>query len=264
MTLVITWLGISAAAFGGFWGLSLFLQRYFYNEPAENLVLRAAVAGVLLGTYLTFWVYINTRAEGENKYGVIHEFSPNAVSDPVDKFQAVRIYPNANPTKEETVSFERQPTPDGQRYLSAERKVFTAATTDYLTTALILDLDGKPTRFEAAIENTVYLGEKITFSEQGGGRTILLSRGLNSDPAEPVTVTSPSGGVVFLAILLNVLHFAVWFAALWPVLRFNFGHALGLAVVFGVAATVILMPLLFQANTVEKAPTLPTPAVQNP
>jgi hypothetical protein len=45
------------------------------------------------------------------------------------------------------------------------------------------------------------------------------------------------------------------------VLRFSLGHALGLAFVFCVAVTILLMPLLFQANAVPKLPP-PTVATQ--
>lgn len=258
--LVFTFLGVTLAGFAVFWGLSLFLQKYLYQEPADKLVLRAAVAGLLLGCFLTAWVYINTRADGENKYGAIHQFSPNDVSGPVPKFQAVRSYPNAK--KEETVAFERQTVGGGQQYLNADRKPFAVNSGDFITTALILDDGGRPVRYEAVMNDKgVYVGtDKYTFREKDGGRTVELTNPYNS--AEPVTVSSPSGGVVFLALLLNVLHLAVWFVCFWPVLRFGLGHALGLATVFTAVATILLMPLLFQANPVPKLP--PPAAVQKP
>lgn len=245
--LMFTLAGVSGAAFAVFWGLSLFLQKYLYQEPADKLVLRAAVAGLLLGCFVTGWVYLNTRGGGENKYGAIHEFHPNDVSPPVAKFQAVRTYPNAK--KEETVAVERKPAGGGQKYLAPDQKPFALNSGDYYTTALILDDAGKPVRYEAVVNDKgQYQGEKYTFKEKDGGRTVELSKPY--DPVEPVAVTTPSGGVVFLALLLNVLHLAIWFACFWPILRFGLGHALGLAFVFGVVATILLMPLLFQANRV--------------
>ena len=260
MPLVFTLVGVSAAAFAAFWGLALFVQRYLYQEPADKLVLRAAVAGLLLGCFVTGWVYVNTRASGANRYGVIHDFHPNDVSGPVPKFQAVRTYPNAK--KEETVAFERQVVGGGHRYLDADKRTFAVNSAEFLTTALVLDDGGQPVRYEAVMNGqSQYVGEKYTFREKDGGRSIELGRPY--DPVEPVAVTSPSGGVVFLALLLNVLHFVVWFACFWPVLRFNVGHALGLAAVFTAGATVLLMPLLFQANAVPALPP-PTPAAQQP
>jgi len=261
VALVFTLVGISAAGFALFWGLSLFIQRYLYNEPADKLPLRAAVGGLLLGCFLTAWVYVNTRADGENKYGVIHQFSPNDRSAPVAKFQAVRQYPASK--REETVAFERQTVGSGQKYKSADGKEFALNTADYLTTALLVDDAGKPVRYEAVLQNNTYVGEKYQFKEKDGGRTVEWSKPF--DAAEPLAVVSPSGFTVFLALLLNVLHLVVWFAVFWPVLRFNVGHAIGLAVVFFAMSTVLLMPLLFESNKVAKAPTVvTTPATGKP
>lgn len=256
MALVFTLVGVTAAGFALFWGLTLFIQRYLYNEPADKLPLRAAVAGLALGCFFGFWVYVNTRADGENKYGVIHQFSPNDRSAPIAKFQAVRKYPNAK--REETVAFERQPVGAGQHYKSADGKDFALNTPDYLTIALLVDDAGKPVRYEAVLQNDAYVGEKYEFKEKDGGRVVEWSRPF--DAAEPLSIVSPSGGTVFLALLLNVLHLVIWFAIFWPVLKFNVGHAILLAVVFCAMSTVLLMPLLFEANKVAKTPAVTTPA----
>lgn len=269
MALVFTLVGISAAGFAAFWGISLFFQRYLYNEPADKLPLRAAVAGLLLGCFVTTWVYINTRADGENKYGVIHQFSPNDKSAPLPKFQAVRVKLDTNqkPVGEETVTFERQQTDKGMRYLpvhpvpAGEARPFAVTASGYYTSAILTtDANGQPVRYEAVMANNTYTGPKYLFQEKGGDRTIELTRGAEADPAEPLSVVVPSGGVVFLAILLNVLHLVIWVACFWPVLKFNLGHAIGLAVVFFALSTVILMPLLFENNKVTKVPTPNTPA----
>lgn len=270
MPLLFTLLGISAASFALFWGLTLFAQRYLYNEPADKLPLRAAVAGLLLGCSLTAWVYVNTRADGENKYGVIHQFSPNDTSGPLAKFQAERkkIDPNQKPVGDETVTFERQTTDKGLRYLptspkpTGEPKPFAVVSATHYTVALLVeDADKKTVRYEAVInDKQQYTGPKYTFQERGGGRTIELSRGQDADPAEAVAVVSPSGGAVFLAIALNVLHLVVWFIIFWPILKFNVGHALGFTVVFFAAFTVLVMPLLFDTNKVAKPTLTATPA----
>jgi hypothetical protein len=267
--LVLTLVGVSAAAFAVFWGISLFLQRYLYNEPADKLPLRAAVAGLLLGCFVTFWVYVNTRADGENKYGVIHQFSPNDVSAPLAKFQAERkkLDLNQKPVGDETVTFERQQTDKGMRYLptfpkpAGEAKPFAVTAPGYYTAALLVEKDGQPLRYEAAMNGNQYTGPKYTFTEPGG-RTIELSRGLDADPAEPLTVVSPSGGAVFLAIVLNVLHLVVWFACFWPLLKFNVGHAVALAFPFFAGMTILVMPLLFEQNKVPKAAIVTPPTTQ--
>jgi hypothetical protein len=269
--LILTVVGVSAAGFALFWGLTLFLQRYLYNEPADKLPLRAAVGGLLLGCFIGFWCYVNTRADGENKYGVIHQFSPNDVSPPVAKFVAERkkLDTNQKAVGDEAITFERQLTEKGQRYLptnpkpTGEPKPFAVTAAGYYTHTLVVEHDGQPVRYEAVMNDKQQYpqGAKYTFVEKGsGGRTIEISRGLDADPAEPVQVVAPSGGAVFLALALNALHLVVWFAIFWPVLRFNVGHAIGLAVVFFAMGTVLLMPLLFQMNALPKGP----PAMTQP
>jgi hypothetical protein len=267
--LLFTLLGISAASFALFWGVTLFAQRYLYNEPADKLPLRAAVAGLLLGCFLTAWVYVNTRADGENKYGVIHQFSPNDTSGPLTKFQAERkkLDPNQKPVGDETVTFERLTTDQGLRYMptspkpTGEAKPFAVTAPGYYTTALLVEDAGKPVRYEAVInDKQQYTGAKYTFQDKSGGRTIEISRGLDADPAEPIAVISPSGGAVFLALALNVLHLVIWFVIFWPILRFNVGHAIGFTVVFFAMFTVLIMPLLFDTNKVAKPALTAAPA----
>src|SRR5262249_10789620 len=45
-------------------------------------------------------------------------------------------------------------------------------------------------------------------------------------------------------LLLNFLHLAVWFLALWLLLRFQWGHALGLAIVIWLIMTLTVLPTL--------------------
>lgn len=270
IVLVLTLLGITAASSAMFWGLALFAQKALYNEPADKLPLRAAVAGLLLGCFLTGWIYVNTRADGENKYGVLHQFSPNDTSAPLTKFQAVRgkLDSQQKQIGEETVTFERLTTPNGLRYMptnpkpTGEPKPFAVTAPGYFTTAIVVDDAGKSVRYDAVMnDKQQYQGEKYQFVDKAGGRTIELTRGLDAIPAEAISVVSPSGGTVFLAILLNLLHLVVWFVVFWPVLKFNMGHAIGFSVVFFAAATVLLMPLLFEQNKVAKTGLTPvTPA----
>ncbi len=52
-------------------------------------------------------------------------------------------------------------------------------------------------------------------------------------------------------LLLNGLHLVVWFACLWLLLRFQWPHALGMALVCWLVVTVIVIPpLLNKAEVV--------------
>ena len=88
--------------------------------------------------------------------------------------------------------------------------------------------------------------EKKTFREKGGPRFI-EDDGIG-------TIVAPSGGVIFLALLINLLLIVVWFVVFWLVMKFTWPHALGLAVVLGVVIILIAMPLIFNLNKPLRTP----------
>jgi hypothetical protein len=51
----------------------------------------------------------------------------------------------------------------------------------------------------------------------------------------------------FLAnILLNLLHLVLWFVCLWVLVRFQWSHALGLALVMWLVMTLAVLPMMFE------------------
>jgi hypothetical protein len=74
------------------------------------------------------------------------------------------------------------------------------------------------------------------------------------------TLFVPSTGTVVLALLINLLHFVVWFVAFWPILQFTRGHAFVLTVAFGLFTMILVMPLLFKPN--REKPAAPPAAAQ--
>ena len=51
-------------------------------------------------------------------------------------------------------------------------------------------------------------------------------------------------GLTFINLLLNAVFFGVWFACLWLLLRFQWPHALGLAVPLWATFVLIIVPML--------------------
>ena len=49
-------------------------------------------------------------------------------------------------------------------------------------------------------------------------------------------------GNLIANLLLNFFHLAVWFAVLWLLLEFRWGHAFGLALVFWTVVMLFLLP----------------------
>ena len=59
--MILTFVLVTIALFGLFWGGSLVAQGYFYQNPAERLGIRAAIAALLVGGFLSFWIAIDKK-----------------------------------------------------------------------------------------------------------------------------------------------------------------------------------------------------------
>jgi hypothetical protein len=272
VVLALTFVLLVSALALALWGTTRFFQSYLYSEPADKLPVRALVAGLVVGGFMTLWTYVNTRADSENKYGTFFDFNPEA-SKEVAAFEAVRRHPKRDERgkflpegEERTVAFTRKPGGKAGEFVDEKTgAAFELKNTsqNYLTVALVLDDgDGRKARFNAAIDpknpNTyATAGDAANhrFDEERGSRYI--------DGAFPATVYAPSRAIVFAALGLNALAFVAWFAAFWPVLRYGSGHALGMATACGLVTMLVLMPLLFKLNKPKPAVVLP-PGVTAP
>jgi len=246
-TLLLTFAGLAFGLTVALWGLGMFLQGYVYSEPAGRMPLRALLGGLILGGFLTFWVYANTRAAGKDRYGTLFEFNP-VTTKTFDDFDAVRRYRPAGDKKEgveKTVHFKRSGGGATAPFVDPDGKPFTLTTADYLTVALeIKDGDQAPAAFNAELDDKgkykpgkVFRDRNRRYVEFGQTNT-------------PSAIFVPSRGAFAGAVVLNLLNFVVWFAVFWPVMRFTAGHAAGLAIVVGGVTMLVLMPLLFEKNQV--------------
>ena len=257
MPFVLTLLALLVGLTAVFLGLSLTLQRLFYNQPAGQLPLRSLVAALLMATFLTGWTYVNTRASHKDKYGALHEANSTAQS-PVEEFQAVRrlSLKSGGQYKEETVPFVLSA--DASRFVEKDGlKPFRRNTSDYVTTALLVARDGKPVKFVAEVNDLSYVGVKATgdpvlFKAESGTGAI-------SDQNLRVVETFSYAALV-VVLLINAAHFALWLVAFWPLLNFRAGLSLLLTAIFGTVTMLVLMPLLFNTNAIKPVPTAPPQA----
>src|SRR5207253_1619500 len=83
-------------------------------------------------------------------------------------------------------------------------------------------------------------GEPVRYVEEGGRHRVMTEDYLG-------TLSSKRWGRLLGNLLLNAVHFAVWFFCLWLLVRFQWTHALGLAFVLWLALTIVIMPMLFRS-----------------
>jgi hypothetical protein len=242
--LLVTFAAVAASLFVALWLLGSFVQSYAYSEPAGRMPLRAAAGGLILGGFITFWVYVNTRAETKDRYGSLFMATAETRKD-FTEFDAVRRYRPAGDAKEgaeKAVPFKRPGGRSTPFVEVADGKPFTLTTADYLTVALEVKEGDAKARFDAELDDKGKYKPNRRFVDRNRR---YIEFGQTNTPSEIVAV---SRGAFLGAVALNLLCFVAWFVVLWPVMRFTLGHALGLSLVLGGATMLLLMPLLFEKN----------------
>lgn len=246
--------------FALFWGGTLVLQGYLYQAPADRLPYRALGAAALVGGFLTLWVAIDKRYP--RRYDTLFEFAPYTTRT-FDEFEAIRwLSPDGRKLKmdeggrpvEVVVRFKRGIGDKANQFFQEgtndpfRLNGVTRANESYMTAAIRL----KP---DPAGEEVIRLNAVLRDDPRSSVRTYAPERrfveenGSRYVEAEVMgTLFIPSTSTVVLALLLNLTHFAVWFAAFWVILQFTRGHALALTVIFGLVTMLLVLPLLFQPN----------------
>lgn len=276
MTLLIILVLVTLVLFAVFLGGGLVAQGYLYQAPADRMPVRAVAAAVLVALFITMWVWIDKR--NPRKYDTFFEFAPYQTKT-FDEFESIRwVSPDGSRLKVDASGNPVEVVVKFKRGVGAKSNQFFEAGTDspfqlnsvaksnqsYMTAAIRL----KPEPNAEAIRLNAQLDkEKKTYVNSIDGRRFVEEKGSRYVQVDqPGTLFVPSTGTVVLALFINFLHFAVWFLAFWLVLQFTRGHAFGLAVGFGVATMLLVMPLLFAPNRKPPAPepAAPKAAVERP
>ena len=248
LSLLLTWIFSTIAAFVLLWAVGLTAQSYLYEQVADRLPMRATIGAIFLGCFYTFWIYANTRADSKDKYGVLQEFSPTARSVS-DEFTAVRHYPRMKGPDgkplEELVAFKKTGVGRIVTFVDAKNEKFRTNSSDYITVSLdVKDATGKVARFDAKMDALgnydLPSGRTPRFVEAGGKRFV--------EADNPSLVFAPSTSALIGALVLNFANFAIWVVAFWPCMRFTLGHSIVGAIGFGSLMMLFLVPLLFEKN----------------
>jgi hypothetical protein len=212
---------------------TLWFQGYIYSEPVGEIYWRAPAAGTALALFTALWVMLDYGTDG--RYRPLHEFS----------FREEQWYDDLWVVNQDGKEdhFERR---TDNRYRNKNNK----------------ELPSRPNRITASNKKD---GEKHVFEpdRDDKGHFKLENNTLRyyeRDNRARFMVEGHLGeisifhpGWLVLNLLLNFGLLIVWFLALWLLLRFQWSHALGLAVVFwGVMLLFVLPPVLTQAENVAK------------
>jgi hypothetical protein len=230
------------------WAGTVFFQGYIYTEPSEQVYWQAPAAAGVLSLFLTLWCLLIANSEGASTtdipYNTIFSFSPR-----------VEKYKEAVPV----IWVTREGEPKPIRYDRVRDPQFKGRVT-------YRDKAGKANWFRIKSLKTVTKDEEMVFEPPQEKSTEDYQAFVSPDGwFMRVDDGGPTGvpeafvwGRFFLSLFLNILHLAFWFLALWLLLRFQWGHALGLGFVMWLIMTLVILPMLLeQAALVAQRSTAP-------
>ena len=147
---------------------------------------------------------------------------------------------SAKVVSEKPTLFKKQTTGKGSvEYRTTADEPWRRETPDQkIPRAILLDDKGKEMRFETRLTPDFKFppgGENFPVYYQVGGRRVMEQLG---------KVTVFRWGQLFVNLFLNLLHFGLWFVCLWLLLRFQWPHALGFAVILWLTMTLVPLPML--------------------
>ncbi len=229
--LLLTFFVLSALLFGG----TRLAQGALYEEVSGDLLWQAPAAAGAITAYLGLWAFINYAAAEPGKtdlpFDTLFNFTSETLAEqPVDGFTAI----SGGTQVKYTIRKITGAVPE-QDYLGPDQQKWSPSLARDVQTILVKEGD-KEVRFTADADHLRYVEE--------GGRRYLDTEAFGR-------ISTPRGGGSFVRVLLNVLHFAVWFVALWLLLRFQWPHALALAAGFWLVMTFVA-PYLLRAGAEAK------------
>jgi hypothetical protein len=219
---------------------SAWFQAYIYTEPGTGFVWRGPAAAAANLAVIAIWVALDYQSGG--KYRPIWEtssteetkrFTELRVPGPANREDVYRLRPG---TRDD---YRLNGLPSGQRMPSTPEKIIAVDGDQRYTFEPERDDKGnfKRGKNKASAEPLRYRDEK--------GR-VMLETTLG-------TLETFRGGLFFANLLVNLLLLGAAFLALWLILRFQWLHALGQAVVLCLVLMLfVLPPLLSRAESVAK------------
>jgi hypothetical protein len=232
---------------GILWAITALIQGMLYENVEPDLLWRAPAAAGAVTAFLAVWAVLNYVAaepgQTDLPYDTLFNFTTEKVTErPVSEFEVQR----KNGKMKYTLVYI--PGSPKVEYRNAEGKVWLARREADVEALLVKDGD-REVRFNPRYNTDKPQPGKERYVErfvEEGGRSYLDGESFGR-------ITTPRGGGSFVRVLLNVLHFGVWFACLWLLLRFQWPHALGLAAAAWLVMTFVA-PYILRVGPEAKTP----------
>jgi hypothetical protein len=238
LVLLVLWLVLVIALAA--W--TIWFSGYLYSEPTGEIYWRAPAAGAAVLLALVVWVWSDYRAPG--RYQVFWYATES--TDKPDPYKEIRTV-NTDGI-EEVYYFNK--TADGRgQYKTQAGKPLTARPQQIIV--------------QEGDEKVVYEPDRDangSFKASGDGFVHYRDkRGRELVEGAFHARSVPGRGRLFGVFVLHFLLLVAWFLSLWLLLRFQWAHALGQAVVlWGVMLMFVMPPLLSRTEEVARERGVPT------
>jgi hypothetical protein len=234
---VLILLLVGVGVYALLWTGSLIAQGYLYEATADGLPWRAAAGAAAVAVFLGLWCLLNARSP--EQFTTLFGFTSTEVRT-YDQFVSVKEGGSGLPRTETT--FYRYQLPSGQvEYRNRDGKPWRRSDSGKVVAIKVKDEEAEATFVpspESVDEAGNFRGDAVTFVEEGGDRTMTegdVGKAYRNRP-----------GRIVSNVFINFVHFVVWFAVFWPLLRYTWGHALVMAFSFWLATTLLVLPFLLK------------------
>jgi hypothetical protein len=214
---------------------TVWFQGYIYNEPAEGLIWRGPAAGAALTLVIAIWVALDYSTAG--RYRTLFDFSARQ-----DQEYRELLIPNAQGKEDRYLLTPGANNRKEYRKDGGSGKVMPGRPEKIIVKEGDERIEFVPDRDASGNFKTLQAGESLMYRDK---------KKREMSEAYPGLVSTVRGGTVVGNVLMAIFFFLAWFLCLWLLLRYQWTHALGLAVIFWLVMELVVMPaLLDRAETV--------------
>ena len=208
------------------WAGAVGIQGYFYNDVTPDLIWRAPAAALAATLYIALWCLI-AHGKPAGAYGSLFAFDAPTNED---KF-AYLIWVKNDQTE---IRYHW----DGKHWVDNELRPWHRSTSESIVEVMRAERkDGTSVIFKADLTPDGKFKNPAQYVEDGGEHRVMTEDSLGR-------VSTPKRGLEFANLFLNAFFFAALFLCLWLLLRFQWSHALGLALALWLALELTFVPLL--------------------
>jgi hypothetical protein len=225
------------------WVVTLFFQGYFYTQPTEQIQWQAPAAGTALGLFLTLWCWlVYTSVEPgrtDLPYNDLFRFSPRVDlhKEPVKELWAERKGPRDKEAK--VIHYKKDYIIGTRPPRFCYKEVTTSAKWQRRDVVAILVPGEGSEKIRLELVPPPKGSDYWEFADKQRG---WMMREYEDGPDG--VLSAFRFGRFVLNLFLNLFHLALWFVCLWLVLRFQWGHAFGLAIVLWLVTTLAVLPMM--------------------